>query len=939
MEKKMLNNLKLWQKMTFGAAVPLILMGIFGYISISSLNTLSESSHLVNHTHEVIQEAMKIEGAAVDMETGMRGYLLAGKDDFLGPYKSGQVAFDKLVKDLKKTVSDNPSQVALLGEIKVNISGWLKNVTEPAIALRRKIGDAKTMDDMADEVAKAKGKEYFDKFRAQIATFIKAEEELMSIRQEDALKTSKEGEITINNLSKNASWVNHTHKAIQEAMKIEAAAVDMETGMRGYLLSGKEEFLEPYKHGKERFGKLLSSLQNLVSDNIVQVGLLKETQENIANWNKEVTEPAIALRREVVAGTSKIDDVVTLVSQGKGKKYFDKFRGQIAKFISAESELMAKRKADADLMSSKTSSNLKELQKTSYWVNHTHEVIQEAMKVEAAAVNMETGVRGYLLAGKKSFLDPYNSGQKDFSKTIKKLQTTVSDNPAQVELLGQIEKTINDWVSNEVSKNIALREAIGDAKTMNDMAKLVGEARGKTYFDKFRGQIKSFIDVETGLMEKRQITADATTLAAEKTIFLGTVATVIASFVIFFFLTVAITRPMNAIAHNIRDIAEGEGDLTKRVQVSSKDEIGEVGNWFNQFIDKLHNIISEVQQGSNTLAKQTQEVATNSRSISSSVGTMNDQAGTVSTASKAMYENIVEMALEVETMNENTYKVSKFSENIAETMNVVAASVEESQISLSSIAGDSVAISKQISNIVAQTDEGQLLSSEAVKVVNSANEKIGKLDEASQEISKVVELIIEIAEQTKSLALNATIEAARAGEAGKGFAVVANEVKELAKQTNDATSLIQERIDAIKGSTEETIVEIKEVGGTIFKLNEIVVAISSSINDQKEKVNSSSAASTQAADVLMEIAKNITEVNQGVSEINHEMSSLATSTKNFSVNMQENKSQTSQVSDNMAEINSSLGENSSSISGISQTAENMAGKAGELQTLVDRFIV
>ena len=164
-------NFALKTKIISGSTAPLILLVILSVVATLSVGSLLKSSHWVDHTHVVVQEAMKIEAAAVDMETGMRGYLLAGKEGFLDPYINGGKRFQDLVKALQTTVNDNPTQVKLLDEIEQTINEWKKNVTEPTIALRRQIGDAETMNDMAKLVGEARGKVYFDKFRGQIATF------------------------------------------------------------------------------------------------------------------------------------------------------------------------------------------------------------------------------------------------------------------------------------------------------------------------------------------------------------------------------------------------------------------------------------------------------------------------------------------------------------------------------------------------------------------------------------------------------------------------------------------------------------------------------------------------------------------------------------------------------------------------------------------------
>ncbi len=167
----MVKSMGLKFKIILGSCVTLVLMVILGFVSINATRSLTISNEWVDHTHVVIGTAEAIVAAGVDMETGMRGYLLAGKEEFLDPYKGGQKRFYELGASLSKTVDDNPVQVQLLSEVNANIDAWQKDVSEVQIDLRRQIGAAKTMDDMADLVAEARGKKYFGKFREQIGTF------------------------------------------------------------------------------------------------------------------------------------------------------------------------------------------------------------------------------------------------------------------------------------------------------------------------------------------------------------------------------------------------------------------------------------------------------------------------------------------------------------------------------------------------------------------------------------------------------------------------------------------------------------------------------------------------------------------------------------------------------------------------------------------------
>ena len=356
--KKKLNifaNLKTKQKILLGICSPLVLLVMLGGVAVYGINSITVTNERVSHTHEVLGNAAAIVGSAVDMETGMRGFLLAGKGDFLNPYKGGETATYQGIADLQKTVSDNPKQVARLGEVEKILREWQTEVTEPTIQLRRDIGDAQTMNDMAALVGEARGKVYFDKFRAQIKTFIDREQALLDKRHTEFVstfnavkKTTQAGAAVdikaLETLSKDEKWVAHTYRVISHANSIVAAAVDMETGMRGYLLAGQDTFLAPYTNGSKRFFKLAASLSETVNDNPAQVKLLKEVQGTITEWKEKVTEPAIALRRQI--GTARtMDDMADLIGEARGKKYFDEFRRLMGEFSAEETDLMEQRQA------------------------------------------------------------------------------------------------------------------------------------------------------------------------------------------------------------------------------------------------------------------------------------------------------------------------------------------------------------------------------------------------------------------------------------------------------------------------------------------------------------------------------------------------------------------------------------------------------------------
>lgn len=178
-----LENLKTKIKMLIATIVPLIFLLIIGLLSFISINKIVDTNELVEHTHKVLTEADVIIESAVDMETGMRGYLLTGNEESLDPYNHGKKIAYEHIEILKIEVHDEPIQVTRLTEIEKTLHEWQDTVTDPLIALRKEVGITKTMDDISEIVKKAHGEIYFQKFRKLIGEFKVEEQRLMNIRK------------------------------------------------------------------------------------------------------------------------------------------------------------------------------------------------------------------------------------------------------------------------------------------------------------------------------------------------------------------------------------------------------------------------------------------------------------------------------------------------------------------------------------------------------------------------------------------------------------------------------------------------------------------------------------------------------------------------------------------------------------------------------------
>ena len=194
---------------------------------------------------------------------------------------------------------------------------------------------------------------------------------------------------------------------------------------------------------------------------------------------------------------------------------------------------------------------------------------------------------------------------------------------------------------------------------------------------------------------------------------------------------------------------------------------------------------------------------------------------------------------------------------------------------------------------------------------NRASTQVAELGNAAREIGKVVETITEISEQVNLLALNATIEAARAGEAGKGFAVVANEIKELARQTAEASGEIKKKVDDIQASTQGTVTQISAITEVVNQVNEIVATIATAVEEQS--------ATTR------EIATNVTQASGGIGEVTQKVS--------------QNSQFSSSISEEITEVSHAAGEMANSSGQVNLRAGELAELSSALNELVGRFKV
>lgn len=411
----------------------------------------------------------------------------------------------------------------------------------------------------------------------------------------------------------------------------------------------------------------------------------------------------------------------------------------------------------------------------------------------------------------------------------------------------------------------------------------ISKEKGARLADQTQKIREKLVTLKTGLSEdlKHEL---ATLIDNSKNqrmlnILLFFVVVVVALIFAWFIVTHAISRPLSQTVNTLRYLSEG--DLTQRLESGSKDEIGEMAQWFNIFIEQLQTIIGDILKNGGDLNKESNNLA--------------NLAGYMSREAVEMSSRAIAVTVSAEEMNTN------FS-------NVVV-SMEESSNNTSMVASAAEEMNATIFEIAENADTAMNISNMAVSQAKSASEKMGILRQAAQAIGKVTHTITEISEQTNLLALNATIEAARAGESGKGFAVVANEIKVLAKQTSDATHDIERRIEEVQKTTQSAVIEIDQISNVIDKINEIAATMATAVGEQSF--------------ATQEISSNIAQISQGIQSTNKTVNHSSLVSKN--------------ISSNITDVSRRSNEISNSSEKVSTSSEELKEMAAQLNTIVGQF--
>jgi methyl-accepting chemotaxis protein len=396
------------------------------------------------------------------------------------------------------------------------------------------------------------------------------------------------------------------------------------------------------------------------------------------------------------------------------------------------------------------------------------------------------------------------------------------------------------------------------------------------------------------------------------TIILAAVAVILAALIIFF-VSGSITTPIIKVALTLKDISEGEGDLTKSIVYKSKDEIGDLARYFNATLEKIRKLVTTIKKQAIALFDVGNELASN---MTETAAAINEITANIQSIKGRVINQSASVTETNATMDQITTNIDKVSEHIEHQSSSVAQSssaIEEMLANIQSVTQTLIKNTENVKNLATASEVGRT----GLQEVAADIQEIARESEGLLEINAVME---NIASQTNLLSMNAAIEAAHAGEAGKGFAVVADEIRKLAESSGEQSKTISTVLKKIKGSidkitksTDEVLNKFEAIDSGVKTVSDQEGNIRNAMEEQSTGSQQILEAISQLNDITQMVKDGSTEMLEGSREVIQEGKNLEMVTQEITDGMNEMATGADQINIAVSQVNNISGKNKENI--------------------------
>jgi len=381
------------------------------------------------------------------------------------------------------------------------------------------------------------------------------------------------------------------------------------------------------------------------------------------------------------------------------------------------------------------------------------------------------------------------------------------------------------------------------------------------------------------------------------------------------------------------------GDLTQRLNLAQRDEVGQLTHAMDHAAESFARIVFEIHKLSDQIGAAATDLSQVSHGMLAQSEQMSIQASNVAGGAEQMTGNINTMAAAAEEMSMNVASISSASEQISVNVGTISSTAQSTADNVKTVSAAVQTATASFHHVAQEARQSAEVTSQASDLAHQATGKMQALDRAAHEISKVTEMIKLIAMQTNLLALNATIEATSAGEAGKGFAVVADEIKELAGQSGKAAQDIAHMIEGIQTSTREAVGVIDQVAETITTINTASGRISAAVEQQSLAAQQSAGNLDAASKGVGHIAQSIAEVAKGASDMSRNAGDASHAAGDVAHNASEAARAVRDIASNIHGVSGSAKDATTGAQQVNSAANSMQQISSRLDRLVQQFRV